>query len=254
MTATRANTYVGGIGTTLGTNVKFTGQATISPGYSAGYVIHIEADGSDTLVGTDQFTPDGPGLFTAPAIGALKDGHPNYVQTLQAFWFLKSDHLGKVGVGLQSMAADNAAILVDGSGSLVVANWVGFNTEGFFMRRTDANAANAGLGVGNGYTANVWANAGACNNGGDCYGIPINGVRYDTPTYAGFSASAGWGEDDYWDMAVRFAGEHLRLQAGCRSGLRGVDLPIHRTDRRELWLPVLGQLRQHRLLPGGRVR
>jgi hypothetical protein len=139
---------------------------------------------------------------------------------LQAFWFLKSDHLGKVGVGLQSMAADNTAILVDGSGSLVVANWVGFNTEGFFMRRTDANAANAGLGVGNGYTANVWANAGACNNGGDCYGIPINGVRYDTPTYAGFSASAGWGEDDYWDMAVRFAGEHhgFKLAAAAAYG------------------------------------
>ena len=135
-----SNTYVGGIGTTLGTNVKFTGQATISPGWSAGYVIHLEMDGSDTLVGTDQFTPDGPGLFTTDNPGNLKGGHPNYVQALQSFWFMKSDHLGKVSVGLQSMAADNAAILVDGSGSLVVANWVGFNTEGFFMRRNDANA------------------------------------------------------------------------------------------------------------------
>ncbi len=186
------NTYVGGIGTTLGTNVKFTGQATISPGWSAGYVIHLEADGSDTLAGTNQFVPDGPGLFA---------GNPNYVQTLQSFWFMKSDHLGKASVGLQSMAADNAAILVDGSGSLVVANWVGFNTEGFFMRRTDANAANFG------YTGNIWAQAGGCNNGGDCYGIPINGVRYDTPTYWGFSGSAGWGEDDYWDTALRYAGE-----------------------------------------------
>src|SRR5262245_14008621 len=70
-----SNTYVGGIGTTLGTNVKFTGQATISPGYSAGYVIHLEADGSDTLVGTDQFTPDGNGLFTGFGAG-LADGHP----------------------------------------------------------------------------------------------------------------------------------------------------------------------------------
>ncbi len=183
-----SNTYVGGIGTTLGTNVKFTGQATISPGWSAGYVIHLEMDGSDTLVGTDQFTPDGPGLFTTDN-GNLKGGHPNFVQTLQSFWFMKSDHLGKVSVGLQSMAADNAAILVDGSGSLVVANWVGFNTEGFFMRRNDANANPDNFG----YTGNVWAQAGACNNGGDCYGIPINGVRYDTPTYHGFSGSAGLG-------------------------------------------------------------
>src|SRR5215469_4548144 len=43
------NAYVGGIGTTLGTNVKFTGQASIAPGWTAGYVLHLEADGSDTL-------------------------------------------------------------------------------------------------------------------------------------------------------------------------------------------------------------
>ncbi len=41
-----SNAYVGGIGTTLGTNVKFTGQAQIAPGWTAGYVLHLEADGS----------------------------------------------------------------------------------------------------------------------------------------------------------------------------------------------------------------
>ena len=234
-----SNTYVTGIGTTLGTNVKFTGQATISPGYSAGYVIHLEADGSDSLVGTDQDTPDGAGLFTAPQGAGLKSGNPNYVQTLQAFWFLKSDHLGKVGVGLQSMAADNTAILVDGSGSLVVANWVGFNSEGFFMRQTDGTRVGA-----------VWAHAGGCNNGGDCYGIPINGVRYDTPTYAGFSASAGWGEDDYWDMAVRYAGEIHDFKVAAAAAYAEFDLLLDWTGRLQLWLPVLGQLWQHQLLPG----
>src|SRR5262245_40004978 len=107
-----SNTYVGGIGTTLGTNVKFTGQATISPGWSAGYVLHLEADGSDTLAGTNRNVDNGPGLFA---------GTTNFVQTLQSFWFVKSEQLGKVSVGLQSMASDNTAILVDGSGSLVAA-------------------------------------------------------------------------------------------------------------------------------------
>ena len=58
-----SNVYVGGIGTTLGTNVKFSGQATIVPGWTAGYLIHIEADGSDTLAGTNAATDNGPGLF-----------------------------------------------------------------------------------------------------------------------------------------------------------------------------------------------
>jgi hypothetical protein len=182
-----SNTYVGGIGTTLGTNVKFTGQATISPGWSAGYVLHLEADGSDSLYGTNQSNVDGAGLYTGTA---------NYVQTLQSFWFLKSEQLGKVSVGLQSMPSDNAAILVDGSGSLVPANWVVFDVGGFAYRKKDGTLSkNVGLG------------GPICNGGGDCYGIPFNSVRYDSPTFAGFSVSAGWGEDDIWDVAGRYAGE-----------------------------------------------
>ena len=89
-----SNAYVGGIGTTLGTNVKFTGQATISPGWSAGYVLHIEADGTDSLAGTNQ--------DNARRSRASSPARTNYVQTLQSFWFVKSEQLGKVGVGLQS--------------------------------------------------------------------------------------------------------------------------------------------------------
>ncbi len=52
----------------------------------------------------------------------------------------------------------------------------------------------------------TWGAAGACIPG-DCYGVPTNIVRYDTPTFAGFSGSASWGEDDVWDVALRYAGE-----------------------------------------------
>ena len=41
----------------------------------------------------------------------------------------------------------------------------------------------------------------------DCAGLRLNGVRYDTPTFAGFSLGASWGEDDYWDVALRYTGE-----------------------------------------------
>ena len=44
----------------------------------------------------------------------------------------------------------------------------------------------------------------------------MNGVRYDTPTFAGFSASASWGEDDFWELAARYSGEvaGFKLAAG----------------------------------------
>ena len=180
------NVYVTGLGTTLGSNVKFTGQATIVPGWTAGYVLHIEADGSDSLT-TNQVTPNGPGLFA---------GTSNYVQAMQSYWFIKSDHYGKVSVGLQSMVADNAALLVDGSGSLVPANWVAFDVGSFAIRQKGTGAP----------AALPWLVAGACLPG-DCYGVPVNSVRYDSPTFAGFSASASWGDDDAWDVGIRYAGE-----------------------------------------------
>ena len=118
------NTYVSDLGTTLGSHVKFTGQATIVPGWTAGYVLHLEAIGSDSLTISQDTT----------AWSRALTGQERSVQTLQSFWFVKSDQLGKVSVGKQSDAADNAAILVDGSGSLVPANWVAFDVNSFFIR------------------------------------------------------------------------------------------------------------------------
>ncbi|WBT36609.1 porin [Hyphomicrobium sp. DMF-1] len=197
-----SNTYVTGLGSTLGSNVKFTGQATIVPGWTAGYVLHIEIDGSDALT-TNQNTPNGPGLFAGTA---------NYVQAMQSYWFIKSDHYGKVGVGLQSMASDNAAILVDGSGSLVPANWVAFDVLSFGIRTKGGGFVDAATRAGQatlnpvGAPSLTWGGAGACIPG-DCYGVPVNSVRYDSPVFAGFSASASWGDDDAWDIGLRYAGE-----------------------------------------------
>jgi len=192
------NVYVTGLGSTLASNFKFTGQATIAPGWSAGYVIHVEAMDSDSLT-LNQFSQHNPSALQP---NNLSSG-AYAVQLLQSFWFIKSDHLGKVGVGLQSSASDNAAILVDGSGSLVPANWVMFDYNGFLVR----NSASGGL------TALNWqALGGFCYGGGgaggDCFGAPRDSIRYDSPTFAGFSVSASWGEDDFWDASARYSGEH----------------------------------------------
>jgi len=43
-----------------------------------------------------------------------------------------------------------------------------------------------------------------------------NIIRYDTPSIAGFVFSAAWGEDDRWDVALRYAGEFngIKIAAG----------------------------------------
>jgi len=192
-----SNTYIHDLGSTLGSHVKFTGSAQISPGWSAGYVLHIEAIGSDSLT-TSQTNPNGPALYNLLANQETTGG--GGVQTLQSYWFIRSDQLGKVSLGKQSQASDNAAILVDGSGSLVPANWVAFDVRAFNVRLSDGGTAGIwGLaGGGCGSMGGVW---------GDCNGLTQNVVRYDSPTFGGFSVSASWGEDDMWDVAARYAGE-----------------------------------------------
>ncbi len=184
------NVYVTGVGSTIASNVKFLGEATIVPGWTAGYLLHIEADGSDAAT-TNQTTPVGPNFLHVLQGG----GTGNAVQTMQSYWFVKSASLGKVSIGLQSMVSDNAAILVDGSGSLVSANYVAFDVASFALRTK-----------GTGAPASAWVLAGACIPG-DCYGVPMNAVRYDSPTFAGFSVSASWGDDEVWDIGLRYAGE-----------------------------------------------
>jgi hypothetical protein len=43
-------------------------------------------------------------------------------------------------------------------------------------------------------------------------------VRYDTPALAGFSASASWGEDDFWEVALRYAGEFSGFKVALGAG------------------------------------
>ncbi len=50
-------------------------------------------------------------------------------------------------------------------------------------------------------------------------GHRFNVVKYDSPTIAGFTASAAWGEDDHWNVALRYAGEFSGFQARWRHRL-----------------------------------
>lgn len=186
---TESNVYVSGVGTTLASHFKFSGAAQITPDWSAGYVIHVEAGTEDPLTSLDQNNDDGG----------------SGVRVHQSYWFLKSERLGKVSVGLLSSASDNAAILVDGSGSLVPANWVLFDNQAMRLRHNGVLMPQT---WGDLAHCQSWGNANL-GAAGDCGGFagPQNVVRYDSPTFGGFSISAAWGEDDIWDVAGRYAGE-----------------------------------------------
>jgi hypothetical protein len=75
----------------------------------------------------------------------------------------------------------------------------------------------------------VWGQFVTCLSGGgiigvDCNGNTTNGVRYDSPTWAGFSVSGGFGEDDYKDIAVKYAADWGNFKVSAAYGF------THMTD------------------------
>lgn len=190
------NLYVVDNNNDLSSNVKFTGSAQISPGWKAGYVMLINTQGPSSLNAFED--------WDATKTNPIGFGGDWSLAVENSYWFIQSDTLGKISVGKQSMAMDNLTIFADLSpiASIFASNTVA--TFDGFAARIAVNGVDSGTrwGAGAFYCGTI--GAGIAN---DCNGTRLNGVRYDTPAFAGFSASASWGEDDYWDVALRYAGE-----------------------------------------------
>ena len=188
------NFYVGDKDTTLSSHFQISGSAQISPGWSAGYTIAVETAGQSASVGfcENQFN-DNCALF-------------GDINTLLSYMWIKSDAYGTVNWGQLSQATDNVALLPDLSGTIIEANAVLFDGAGMFVRPKGAKNSNDLS------TDFAWGGVVNCLSGGggvgaDCAGYPYNGFRYDTPTWAGFSVSTGYYEDDVWDVAVKYAAD-----------------------------------------------
>ena len=188
-----SNVYLHGLGPTQATHVKFGGQAQISPGWTAGYMIRI------------QNLDDNPFGRNADANLQMDQNSPRFSQglnTQMSYWFIQSKDLGKLSIGRLAHAGKSAAMFTDQSGTQIVDNYTFLDGFPQFVVRSQGDL-----------TPPIrWGQFGFCYTqgvplGGDCNGIVMNGVRYDTPAVAGFTASASWGEDDFWEVALRYAGE-----------------------------------------------
>ncbi|HET6387790.1 hypothetical protein [Hyphomicrobium sp.] len=166
--------------------VRFLGQAQIAPGWNAGYLLELGVRGARE----DRISQDGPGA-------------DNGVSVRHSAWYLSGKEYGKVWVGQTSDAADgiteiNLANTNHFSYSNSWGNTFGDGGSGFFVRRTDGvlSAARYGQFVARGTQQAIPGE-----------GHRFNVVKYEAPTIAGFTASAAWGEDDIWNIALRYAGE-----------------------------------------------
>ena len=118
-------------------------------------------------------------------------------ETRLANWYIEGEHFGRLSVGQQSSATD------------------GITTIDLSRAHTDpVTWHNASFGIreeGGDYTGLTWGNV-----AWGLEGYKGDFIRYDSPVFYGFVASAAWGENDGWDIALRFQKDlnTVRVAAG----------------------------------------
>jgi hypothetical protein len=189
----QSDVYVNGPGSS-NSRWRMTGSAKISPEISAGFLYEFEAFGSSNAV--NQTNGAGAGINPGGGDDNGSSGH----NLREALAWVEHSRLGRITMGHGSTAANNA-ILVDLSGKgMAASNDVTLHNSGFRL--------NDGSGLG-GYSTNTSATWASFFNvpGGTWLNPRLEHIQYRTPTIAGFTLGASFGEDNYWDVALRYAGE-----------------------------------------------
>jgi hypothetical protein len=170
------------------TRFRFVGTAKIDAAWSAGYLLEIGVRGAGSN-----------------GVSQNSDEASNGLDVRHSAWWLQNKDLGKLWVGQTSQA-------VDGITEINLANMGHFNNGGQFQDSVGGFLLRNANGTRGTQSMNNLTNGNANPGEGDRYNV----VKYETPTIAGFIASASVGEDKMYDAALRFAGEFsgFKLAAG----------------------------------------
>lgn len=175
------------------TRFRFRGDAKISSDLSAGYLLEfgVRAARSDRV---DQNSDD-PGA-------TIDIRHSN--------WYLKSKSLGKIQVGQGSGATESIT-----EANITQTKDIAKNSDpedhaaGFQLRDTGGNLGRL-----------EWRDLVKLDFIQPGEGSRGNYVAYSSPKFGGFTFHASWGEDDFWDVSVKYKGEHhgIKIAAGIGYG------------------------------------
>ncbi len=189
-----SDVYIGD-NTVSGSRIILQGSAKVNADLEAGFYLELDVR-NNVLALTDQTTSDGGSTITG-----------GDTEASDIMWYLQSKTLGRLIVGKYDSANDNiSAISLSGTSAVTddgfddwSPNFVVAPDPGIFSSEVRWSDLYSGQ-VGEGGEAEI--------------------VRYDTPTFAGFTLSASWGSDDQWGVALRYAREfgHLRIAAGIGYG------------------------------------
>lgn len=175
------------------TRVRFKGEAKIDADWKAGYLIELGLR-TNRLSRTDQ---------------DIADAFVREFDVRHATWFVDSKSMGKLWVGLTSQATDGITEVNTANTTHFARNSLSKWNGGFFLVLPDGTQTNRRW-------RDLQSADGASGDNVAGEGDRRNEVRYDSPEFMGFKASAAWGSDDFWDVALRYSGElsGFKLAAG----------------------------------------
>jgi hypothetical protein len=196
--------YIGD-GGNIFSRFRFVGSAKISPTVTAGFT--YEFGNNATAIGSMNQLNGGDGLggsgqasisqIVAGNTACGFDGSSAGCATIRdsTVW-MRHAQLGMIKIGHGSTATDNLVLIdlggMSSAGTPDTALYVG----GFILRGTNGNL---------GTTSQNWQNAIRGHESWDTN--RRDHIMYETPTFAGFSVQTAFAEDNYWDVALRYAGE-----------------------------------------------
>ncbi len=199
------------------TRIGFRGKAKINADWEAGYRIEIGIRSANSK----RFTQlnDGGDDNSSDVGPDLRD----------SFWYLTSKTYGQASVGQQASATDQITeINQTQTADFAKYSDVEDTGLGLLLRSAVSGRLTGSNVVAQGDPTRSPGEAGITwrrliGDGGDQPGEgerKYNLVKYTTPEFSGFSASAAWGEDDFWDLALRYKGEFagFKLAAGAGYG------------------------------------
>ena len=183
--------------------VRFTGEVKIDKVWSAGYSLEIGIEGNPSNQ-WNQFSD-----VSQSADPTKKD---NATNIKKSNWFINNTDLGQIAVGLNAMATYHLLDDADSTQTRYAsdADAVGVYMSAFLIR-------SGGKFVG--ATPLKWTDVlRGWKNSTPGQADLRDVVRYDSPTFAGFTASASWGEHYLWDTALTYKNDFGDFHVIARAG------------------------------------
>jgi hypothetical protein len=167
-----------------GSKLRLAGEGRLGQGWKSGFIVELGFTDSSSLFVNQADDEGGAGVDAS-------------FETRLANWYIEGERFGRVTVGQQSSATDGVTTIDLSRAHTDPVTW---HNASFGIRDSSGD-----------YTGLTWGNV-----AWGLEGFKGDFIRYDTPVFYGFVASAAWGEDDSWDFALRFQKDlnSVRVAAG----------------------------------------